>query len=102
LKAAGFRRLFRYVMPITAFMLHGKRRYAAMQTNRLLLASGIHKLIVASALPNEKATPMPKTGYIGLAPPTTLLGRFLAALDCVLMASAQAAIRNGDLPYFGL
>ena len=46
---------------------------------------------------------MSKTASIGLVPSTTtLFGRFLATLDRVLMASARAAIRNGDLPYFGL
>jgi hypothetical protein len=45
---------------------------------------------------------MTKTASIGLVPSTTLFGRFLATLDRVLMASARAAIRNGDLPYFGL
>ncbi len=45
---------------------------------------------------------MSKTAYIGLVPSTSLFGRFLATLDRILMASARAAIRNGDLPYFGL
>jgi hypothetical protein len=45
---------------------------------------------------------MTKTASIGLVPSATLFGRFLATLDRVLMASARAAIRNGDLPYFGL
>ena len=44
---------------------------------------------------------MSKTAVIGLAS-STLFGRFLAVLDRVLMASARAAIRNGELPYFGL
>jgi hypothetical protein len=43
-----------------------------------------------------------KTAFIGRAPSTTLFDRFMAMLDRVLMASARAAIRNGDLPYFGL
>jgi hypothetical protein len=43
-----------------------------------------------------------KTASIGLVPSTTLFGRFLAVLDRVPMASARAAIRNGDLPYPGL
>jgi hypothetical protein len=43
---------------------------------------------------------MSKTAAIRLSP--SLFGRFLATLDQVLMASAKAAIRNGDLPYFGL
>ena len=45
---------------------------------------------------------MSKTASIGLVPSTNLFGRVLAALDRILMASARAAIRNGDLPYFGL
>jgi hypothetical protein len=43
-----------------------------------------------------------KTAAIGLVPSPTLFSRFLAVLDRVLMASARAAIRNGDLPYPGL
>jgi hypothetical protein len=43
-----------------------------------------------------------RTTPIGLVPSTTFFGRLLAMLDRALMASARAAIRNGDLPYFGL
>jgi hypothetical protein len=32
----------------------------------------------------------------------SLLRRFLVHIDRALMASARAAVRNGDLPYFGL
>jgi hypothetical protein len=32
----------------------------------------------------------------------SLFSRFMAAVDRVLMASARAAVRNGDTPYFGL
>jgi hypothetical protein len=45
---------------------------------------------------------MSKTVALPLVSSTTLLGRLLATLDRVLMASARAAVRNGDLPYFGL
>jgi hypothetical protein len=45
---------------------------------------------------------MSKTATIALSPTPSLFGRLLAALDRVLMASASAAVRNGDLPYFGL
>lgn len=45
---------------------------------------------------------MSKTAALPLVPTSSLLARFLAALDSVLMASARAAVRNGDLPYFGL
>ena len=45
---------------------------------------------------------MTKILALPLASTNTLLNRLLATLDAVLMASARAAIRNGDLPYFGL
>jgi hypothetical protein len=45
---------------------------------------------------------MSMTASIRLAAPTTLFGRFLSALDHMLMANARIANRNGDLPRFGL
>jgi hypothetical protein len=45
---------------------------------------------------------MSKTASLGFAPSITLFGRFMATVDRLLMASARIAIRNGDLPYFGL
>ena len=45
---------------------------------------------------------MSKTATFGLAPPATFFGRLMATVDRLLMASALIAIRNGDLPYFGL
>jgi hypothetical protein len=45
---------------------------------------------------------MSKTASFGYAPPNTLFGRLMANIDRLLMASARIAIRNGDLPYFGL
>ncbi|MEI9924378.1 MAG: hypothetical protein WDN50_13380 [Bradyrhizobium sp.] len=45
---------------------------------------------------------MSKAASVGLTPGTTLFGRLMASIDRVLMASANAAIRNGDLTYFGL
>jgi hypothetical protein len=45
---------------------------------------------------------MSKTASFGLAPPASLFGRLMATIDRLLMASAAIAIRNGDLPYFGL
>jgi hypothetical protein len=45
---------------------------------------------------------MSKTASLGFAPSVTLFGRFMATVDRLLMASARIAIRNGDLPYFGL
>jgi|HubBroStandDraft_6_1064221.scaffolds.fasta_scaffold1325664_1 hypothetical protein len=45
---------------------------------------------------------MAKTVAIALPAQTTLFQRFLALVDEVLMASAQAAVRNGEPTYFGL
>jgi hypothetical protein len=45
---------------------------------------------------------MSKTAILGLAPSARLFGRLMATIDRLLMASARIAIRNGDLPYFGL
>jgi hypothetical protein len=45
---------------------------------------------------------MSKTASFGLAPSASLFGRLMATIDRLLMASAAIAIRNGDLPYFGL
>ncbi len=45
---------------------------------------------------------MSKTSSIALAPSSTLFGRLMATIDRLLMASARIAIRNGDLPHFGL
>ena len=50
----------------------------------------------------RKGTTMSKTASIGFAPSTTLFGRLMASIDRALMASARAALRNGDLPHFGL
>ena len=45
---------------------------------------------------------MSKTASLHLAPSSSLFGRLMAAIDHVLMAHARIAIRNGDLPYYGL
>ena len=45
---------------------------------------------------------MSKTISIALPQPTTVFGRLLAAIDRALTISAQIAVRNGDLPRFGL
>jgi hypothetical protein len=45
---------------------------------------------------------MSKTASIGFAPSSTLFGRLMASIDRLLMASARIAVRNGDVPYFGL
>jgi hypothetical protein len=91
-------------MPNNVFMLHCKRLIAAMQTSLLLLASGIHRLFPEAELLRapEKGTKMSKTAAIGLVPTSTLFGRLLATIDRLLMQSAQIAIRNGDLPRFGI
>lgn len=45
---------------------------------------------------------MSKTVAIGFAPSTGLLRRLVVTIDRMLMTSARIAVRNGDLPYFGL
>ena len=45
---------------------------------------------------------MSDTTSFRLSPATTLFGRLMASIDRLLMANAEIAIRNGDLPYFGL
>jgi len=45
---------------------------------------------------------MSKTAAIALVPSATLFGRLLATIDRLLMRSAQIAIRNGEVPRFGL
>jgi len=56
----------------------------------------------AARLPFSKRIDMSKTAALPLVPSAGLFARFLTTLDNVLMASARAAVRNGDLPYFGL
>jgi hypothetical protein len=45
---------------------------------------------------------MLKTAFVALHPSSSLFGRLLAAVDRLLMASAEISNRNGDLPRFGL
>ena len=45
---------------------------------------------------------MSKTAAIALSTTPALFGRLLAVIDRVLMANAEIAIRNGDLPRVGL
>jgi hypothetical protein len=45
---------------------------------------------------------MSKTAAIRFTPGTTLFGRLMASIDRALMTSARVALRNGDLPHFGL
>jgi hypothetical protein len=51
---------------------------------------------------SEKGTMMSKTASIGFTTSNSLFGRLMAVIDRLLMTSARAAVRNGDLPYFGL
>jgi hypothetical protein len=45
---------------------------------------------------------MSKTASIGFVPSHGLFGRLMLSIDRLLMASARIALRNGDLPRFGL
>jgi hypothetical protein len=77
-----------------------------MQTNLLLLASGIRKFSFSKQhsdpLYSNKGDKMSKIASFGLAPSASFFGRFMVILDNLLMASARIAVRSGDLPYFGL
>jgi hypothetical protein len=50
----------------------------------------------------EKGTNMSKTASIGILPSSTLFSRLMTSIDRLLTASSRIAIRNGDLPRFGL
>jgi hypothetical protein len=45
---------------------------------------------------------MSNTASIRLTPTNGFFNRFLASIDRLLLISANVAVRNGDLPYFGL
>ena len=45
---------------------------------------------------------MSNTNSFGHARSAGLFTRFMATVDRLLMAQADFAVRNGDLPYFGL
>jgi hypothetical protein len=45
---------------------------------------------------------MSKTAAVALPSSVTLFGRLMAGIDRLLMINAQIAVRNGDVPYFGL
>ncbi|MFO1109130.1 MAG: hypothetical protein U1E61_08115 [Bradyrhizobium sp.] len=45
---------------------------------------------------------MAKTAAISYAPAGSLFARLMNAIDRALNASARIALRNGDLPRFGL
>jgi hypothetical protein len=86
-------------------MLQCTQQIAAMQTKRLLLVCGIPRLTPersrrAAAL--QKGDRMSKTANAAFAPSTGIFARLLASIDRLLAASARIAVRNGDLPYFGL
>jgi hypothetical protein len=45
---------------------------------------------------------MSKIATATFAPSTRIFSRLMALIDRLLMANARIAVRNGDLPYFGL
>ena len=45
---------------------------------------------------------MSNTATANLAPATGVFARLIGVIDRLLAASARIAMRNGDLPYFGL
>jgi hypothetical protein len=86
-------------------MLQCNQQIAAMQTNGFDLASGIHKLALehsAARRASKKGTRMSKIATATFAPSTGIFSRLMASIDRLLATSARIAVRNGDLPYFGL
>jgi hypothetical protein len=45
---------------------------------------------------------MSKTASVAFAPSNSLFSRLVATIDRLLLAYAEMAIRNGDVPRFGL
>jgi hypothetical protein len=45
---------------------------------------------------------MSKTASATFVPSSSLFSRLMASIDRLLAASARIAVRNGDVPYFGL
>jgi hypothetical protein len=73
-------------------------KIAAMQTNSLLLASGIRRLFPdKGGCSPMKGNLMSNTAYAAFAPANTLIGRLAAAIDRLLLAYAETMIRNGDV-----
>ena len=78
-----------------------------MQTKELCLVSGIPRL-AADRKPRrfrraeQDCITMSKTASLRYVPSTGLFARLVNAIDRLLMANALIAVRNGDLPYFGL
>ena len=76
-----------------------------MQTNGLLLVSGMPRLSAArTAAPGcfPRGDKMSDTVSATFTSSSAVFGRLIAAIDRLLMSGARIAARNGDLPYFGL
>jgi hypothetical protein len=87
-------------------MLHCTRKIAAMQTRslfwHLVYIKSLSTHRDAIAVPHNLRVKMSETATIALPASGTLFGRLLVKLDRFLMAWAEANIRNGDVPRFGL
>ena len=87
-------------------MLHCTDQNAAMQTKPLfwylVYITSFWETTGWPVPPGNQRANMSKTATVALTPRTTLFGRLLAVIDQVLMANARIAIRNGDVPRFGL
>jgi hypothetical protein len=86
-------------------MLQCDVKIAAMQTSRLSWHLVYLHWVPSGGDQTVRQTQrmkMPKSISIALPQSANLLGRLLALIDRALMASARAAVRNGDLSYFGL
>jgi hypothetical protein len=88
---------------IAPFLVHCTRQIAAQSDWHWYLVYLDYPGSQRSAPPRfRKGTKMSKTASVTLAPSTGIFTRLMASIDRLLMASARIAIRNGDLPYFGL
>jgi hypothetical protein len=81
--------------------------YAALRKRKCChanksIAAGIWHTLNEFHSPHRSGTPMSKAASITHTPSAAFFSRFIAALDRLLMANAQIAVRNNDLPYFGL
>lgn len=103
---AGFVGFFVAGMPTNGLMLQCDDTIVAMQTKRLFVASGIRKLFPDHArsysASSERGQTMSKTAPIALLPASSLFSRLMAFIDRLLIESSRIAVRNGDLPRFGL
>jgi hypothetical protein len=78
------------------------QKFLCCYANKWIVPGIWHAYVRHNIHRNKGDNQMSKTVSLGFAPSATLFGRLLSAIDRLLMANARIAVRNGDLPYFGL